>query len=175
MTADLAGTGPFVTLTNTASVGAETDGDPSNNTASITVNVPRPDTSLFMGIREADSNGAFGLNVTAARRDVLEIEWRVAISIPGIVPITVTDTLPAGLTFVGTTSVPNGSGCGAQGQVVTCQITSSSGAFWIFRFLVAVSTQLVVPDTLINTAEVSAYSDADPANNTASVAVNVTR
>ena len=78
--------------------------------------------------------------------------------------VTVTDTLPAGLSFV--SAAGSGWTCGAAGQVVTCTRTAhAAGAFRPFTVVAAVTA---TGGTLSNTATVSTTSaDSDPTNDSA--------
>ena len=82
--------------------------------------------------------------------------------------VVVTDTLPAGLTFV--SGVGTGWTCGASGQTVTCThppILNSGSSFPSIALTVA-ATGVAVP-SVTNTASVSSLSfDVNAANNTAS-------
>ena len=81
-------------------------------------------------------------------------------------PITVTDTLPAGLTFVSATGV--GWTCAAAGQVVTCTTNASAPARGPNPNNITVTvvpTAAAVP-VVTNTARVSGGGDCDVTNNT---------
>jgi uncharacterized repeat protein (TIGR01451 family) len=79
--------------------------------------------------------------------------------------ITVTDTLPAGLTFVSATGV-NSWTCSASGQVVTCTTPAAvgNGSLGNNITITVTPTAAAVP-TVTNTAVVSGGGDSNPANN----------
>ena len=91
--------------------------------------------------------------------------------------VTVTDTLPAEVTYVSNT-LPAPAGCSAVGQVVTCQLGGlSNGGSIAFTIKVAVNTGAAAsgPHSITNTATVTQLGAADPtaANNTATDTVLV--
>ncbi|HEY3132278.1 MAG TPA: hypothetical protein VGL91_22675 [Acidobacteriota bacterium] len=115
------------------------------------------DLSLFKahsGVFSAGSNGVYTLTVTNVG------------SAPSSGAITVTDTLPAGLSFV------SGSGGGwnfsASGQSVTATNLASFGPGGSSSFNLTVSISAAVSGNVTNTASVSNSSDGNPSNNTAS-------
>jgi uncharacterized repeat protein (TIGR01451 family) len=83
-------------------------------------------------------------------------------------PITVTDTLPNGLTFVLGTGL--GWHCSARGQVVTCtnQSRIQPGPDLHNTILLAVHVRNAAVPGVTNTARVSTPGDNNPANDTAS-------
>jgi len=80
--------------------------------------------------------------------------------------ITVTDTLPAGLTFVSATGV-NSWTCSASGQVVTCTTPAAvgNGSLGNNITITVTPTAAAVP-SVTNTAVVTGGGDSNPANNT---------
>ena len=84
--------------------------------------------------------------------------------------ITVTDTLPTGLTFVTGSTTGTGWSCSASGQTVTCISSTAVGAAGnsTFSFNVNVGAA-TAPGTnsITNTASVSGGGDSNPANNSA--------
>jgi len=86
-------------------------------------------------------------------------------------PVTVTDTLPDGLTFVSGSG--GGFDCSAAGQVVTCTRVDplDAGTKQTITLRVAVGGAAVPRVT--NTASVSTEGDGDPTNDTASVTTTV--
>jgi uncharacterized repeat protein (TIGR01451 family) len=91
-------------------------------------------------------------------------------------PITVTDTLPAGLTYASDTGASVGYPCTAVGQTVTCTGAPTSipnGSDVTFQITVNVDSSAV--PSVTNTAVVSdaVQADNDPDNDTASDTVTV--
>jgi uncharacterized repeat protein (TIGR01451 family) len=86
-------------------------------------------------------------------------------------PVTVTDTLPDGLTFVSGSG--GGFDCSAAGQVVTCTRVDplDAGTKQTITLRVAVGGAAV--PSVTNTASVSTEGDGDPSNDTASVTTTV--
>ena len=84
--------------------------------------------------------------------------------------ITVTDTLPTGLTFVAGSTTGTGWGCSASGQTVTCSsstaIPAAGNSTFSFDVNVGVST---VPgtDSITNAASVSGGGETNTVNNSA--------
>lgn len=81
-------------------------------------------------------------------------------------PITVSDVLPAGLTFLSASG--NGWNCGASGAMVTCVSQASvagGGSAPVITLQVGVGSST---GTVVNQAAVSSLSDANPVNNVAS-------
>jgi uncharacterized repeat protein (TIGR01451 family) len=95
--------------------------------------------------------------------------YTIATSNLGTVPssgqITVTDTLPAGLTFVSATGV-NSWTCAASGQIVTCTTPASvlQGTFGNNITITVLPTAAAVP-TVSNRADVAGGNDSNLANN----------
>ncbi len=101
------------TVTNQASVASnETDPNPGNNAASANVTTARAESRLAVGKVATVSNFAVGG----------EVVWSIGVSNPGPEPIpgtiSVTDTLPAGVTHTYTQS--NGFTCFLEGSTVSC-------------------------------------------------------
>jgi len=86
-------------------------------------------------------------------------------------PVTLTDELPAGLTF----DTARGADCAAEGRTVTCTVDGLGvGESVEVRLTVLVGDG--VGDTVTNTATVTSdATDTDPTNDTASVTVDVER
>jgi len=86
-------------------------------------------------------------------------------------PVTVTDTLPDGLTFV------SGSGggfqCSAAEQVVTCTRVDPLDAGTKQTITLEVAVAAAAVPSVVNTASVSTEGDGDPTNNSASVTTTV--
>jgi uncharacterized repeat protein (TIGR01451 family) len=150
--------GPF---SNTASVTAGTpDPDPSNNSATdITGTItPLADvaiTKTHTGDFTAGTDGAYTITVdNIGPSDAAG-------------PVTVTDTLPAGETFV--SAAGTGWTCGDAGQTVTCTLAAGLAAGTTApAILLTVSVDSSVTAVLDNTAIVdSPTSDPVPGNNSA--------
>ena|GEM_PF-6135213 len=80
--------------------------------------------------------------------------------------ITVTDTLPASLSFVSGTGT--GWSCAASGQMVTCTNPAALGVNTSSTITLTVSVSGAAGPTITNMASVANASDANPANNSAS-------
>ncbi len=160
------GAAAYPSVTNTATVSSTTpDPDPSNNTAHDPGTVePLADLSIT---KTAGAPVAAGQDLTytlatANLGPTLD---------PG--PITVTDILPTGLTYV------SGSGagwtCGATGQTVTC---TRPGPFDIGTgspITVVTTVGATAVPQVTNTASVAGTAvDPDPSNNTSTVSTAVT-
>ena len=80
-------------------------------------------------------------------------------------PITVTDTLPAGLSYIGASG--QGWSCTASGQTVTCINPGpiATGAISFFHLNVTIAPGTA--GSVVNTATVSTAGDPNPVNNTA--------
>ncbi len=148
---------PGPSYTNLASVANSSDNNGTNNNASDTATVsvgPVPDlgiTKSHSGTFVIGSNGTFTLNV--------QNFGNAATSGTS----TVTDTLPAGLTFVSGTG--GAFSCSAAGQTVTCISTASiaAGQSIPISLVVAVAGPA---GTVTNTASVSTPNDPNTSNNT---------
>jgi uncharacterized repeat protein (TIGR01451 family) len=94
-------------------------------------------------------------------------------SAPG--PITITDTLPAGLTFSSATG-PAGWTCANSGQVVSCTLPGAlaKNVLQTFTIVAAITTAVAASVTNIVTASDVANDDTNLANNRATVTSAVT-
>lgn len=161
-----AGAAAVPSVTNTATVTTTTpDPDPDNDTDDDTVDVAAlvdlAITKTHTGDAVIGSELTFTLAVTNNGPTVD----------PG--PVTVTDTLPTGLTYV--TAVGSGWSCSAEGQDVTC--TRATGLGIAEESTISLITQIATTasGTLTNTATVtSAAEDTDPGNNTDSDELTLT-
>lgn len=144
-------------LTNAASAtGNEDDPNPGNNQDEVKTPVGK--SADLAVVKTADpavavlgGNLLYGFHVTNNGPD-------------NVTGITVTDTLPAGLTYV--VGAP---GCNAAGQVVTCTINflAAGGSA---QTGITVKVGANAPDVLSNTARVSSdVPDPDPSNDTSTV------
>ena len=152
--------------TNTASVaGVSSDYDSSNNSASDTYTIAS-DLSVTLtrgGPLVAGTNGTYIINVANAGPSAE----------PG--PVTLTDTLPAGLTYV--SGIGTGWACGAAGQVVTCTRAGSlAGGSSAATLTLTVAVAPSASGAIANSVTVSGAAglDSDPANNTATDVFNFT-
>lgn len=81
--------------------------------------------------------------------------------------VTVTDTLPAGLTFV--SAAPAAWGCSAVGQVVTCSRADALAAGNSYAAItITVNVSATAPASVTNTASVSGGGETNAGNNSAS-------
>src|SRR5205814_747431 len=152
------------TLNNTASVtSAATDFNPVNNTATTVTTVNAPNADLFLAMSSSPNPVTLGTgqNITYS---ISVYNYGPTSTATGVV---VTDTLPAGVTFVSATA-STGS-CGFANGTVTCNIgnvTSSAG----INIVVTPTTT----GTVNNTASVSGtLPDNNAANDTAAVSNTV--
>jgi large repetitive protein len=157
------------TLTNSATVSSPTlDPDPSNNTGSVSVVV-----SLESDLQLSKSHG--GVSFVAGA----DATYFLAVTNEGAsdegAGIVVTDTLPAGETFV--SGVGMGWTCSAAAQVVTCtdaQPLPNGASATVIDLNVFVASS--VGPTIVNTAMVAGPNpDPNPTNNTASDTATVVR
>ena len=158
-------------LTNTAHVAKPVDGtDPNlaNNDASATAPlVPTADlaiTKTFLG-----PDGVAGHPTTFG----LAVVNNGPSDEPG--PLTITDTLPVGMSYVSLTSPGSFWGCQAAGQTVTCTSTAglASGASAPLATMTVLLASNVPPAKLVNTATVSGLAvDPNLSNNIASAPVS---
>lgn len=162
-------------VTNTATVSGPTyDPNMANNTSTITSPVTlQADLSItktHSGSFTAGSTGAYQLTVTNNGPSDEPIPGG---SFP---PVTVVDTLPAGMTFVSATTSPDWT-CSALGQTVTCKRTGASmpaGHSSLITLNVAIAANVANNTTLTNTATVTGnIPDPNPNNNTASDPTNI--
>jgi uncharacterized repeat protein (TIGR01451 family) len=149
----------YPSVDNTATTSSETpDEDPSDNSATDTVDVP-PLVDLSI-VKTHD--GSLTVGQQAA--------WTLTVSNAGPTddpgPLTVVDTLPAGLTYVSATG--DGWTCSASGQLVTC--TSAGGLDVAATSELHLVTQVepTAYPSVVNAGTVtSGAEDGDPENNTA--------
>lgn len=153
------------TLSNTATVSsAASDPSPANNSSTSTVPIQTiADLSIT---KSASVSTAFGNN---------PISYTIAVSNLGpgqASSVVVTDTLPAGSSFVGASGA--GWTCGAVAGVVTCSIPSLAIGAASPITLTIIAPPVATAGTLSNTAAVSANSiDPAPANNTSTSTVPI--
>ena len=161
------GSAALPSVTNTASVSSAGDANDANDSASDegAVRLPQPDLEIaksHIGNFTTASNGTYTIgvhNVAAERADG---------------PTTVTDTLPAPLTFV-SASGP-GWACGAVGQTVTCTYAAViAGGEIAPKIALVVNAPDGSEGVVTNTASVANAGDSNPANNTASDPTRIDR
>ncbi len=147
----------YPSVTNTATVSSPTeDLDPSNNTATDPAPItPLVDLSLTKSVSSADGD---------------QVMWQIVVQNLGPNeaqgPITVTDDLPAGLSYVAASG--DGWLCAVAGHLVTCtyQGTLAVGAQSTVELITTVTAD--PGSTVTNTATVTGGNDADSTNNTGS-------
>jgi uncharacterized repeat protein (TIGR01451 family) len=148
-------------VTNSASVSTTGDSNPANDSASdLTVVNAAPVIDLRLSKTHSGSftvgaNGVYALLVTNLGNTATTGT------------ITVTDTLPTGLSFVSGTGA--GWSCSADGQVVTCAnpgpIAGNNGASTL---TLTVSVAATAAPSVTNSASVFTTGDSNPANDSAS-------
>lgn len=155
---NIASTAP-ATLTNIAVVSGGGDTSPANNTATDVADIiaAAPDLTIskrVTGPLVRGRTGAYTIVVSNAVNSVTTKE-----------PVTVSDTVPAGLTA--TSAAGTGWAC-TVGAAVTCGRSDAlaPGASYP-PITLGVEISATAPDTVINTAVVSGGGDGFPANNTA--------
>jgi uncharacterized protein (TIGR03437 family) len=145
-------------ITNTATVSGGGDVSQANNSASDTVGISYPDLSItksHTGTFAAGESGAYTIAVANA-----------GAAGPTNGSVTVTDTLPTGLTATGASG--NGWTCSV-GPTVTCtrsDALSPGSSYPAITLTVNVASN--APASLTNTATVTGGGDTTPANNSAS-------
>lgn len=153
-------------ITNTATVGSatpEAEGSLGDNTSTVTSPVPTQSDLVIektlIGTLESGFTGQWSIVVTNAGTTVD----------PG--PITVTDTLPAGLTFRSATLDGKAAECERDGQSVTCVIDSlAAGASATVIIDTAVSAD--ASGTVVNTAWVVSSADPVPSESSAEATID---
>ncbi len=161
--ADYAGPNP---IPNTATVGADNDSNPANNSASADTTLQTVSTA-DLAIAKSDSPDPVIAGNT--------ITYGIAVSNVGgatATNATMSDTLPAGTTFVSLTQAPGWS-CTTpavgSGGAVDCTVASVDvGGPYNFTLVVTVPADYAGPNPIPNTATVGADNDGNPANNSAS-------
>jgi len=152
--------GTATSFTNTSTVSTAGDSNTTNNTDNATIDVVAPDLTILKTANSPpfpqSGTGSYTLAVTNVATG--------ASAGPTTGPITITDTLPTGLTFISGTGT-NWS-CSAVGQVVTCTYTgpaipANGGTAPPVTLTVNVGTDT----SYTNTASVSTPGDSNPGNN----------
>jgi uncharacterized repeat protein (TIGR01451 family) len=147
-------------LTNAATVSTPGDTDPGNNTSTIT-------TPLGTGIDLAIGKTSSVLTVGGTGTFTLSVA-NVGVN-PTTGTITVTDNLPAGVTFVSGTG--GNFTCTATGQLVTCTRTAPLPPGTTVQLVLTVQVGTAAFPSIVNTATVSTPGDENPANDTATTGV----
>jgi len=150
-------------VTNTATVATTNDSNAANDSSSNPTTVLNPDLSILKshtGSFVAGTNGNYTLTVT-----------NVGTTATGGT-ITVTDTLPTGLTFVSGTGT--GWTCGAAGQAVTCTNPGPLAPTASSAVTLVVPVGTAALPSVTNTATVSTPGDTNAANNSSSDITAVT-
>jgi uncharacterized repeat protein (TIGR01451 family)/fimbrial isopeptide formation D2 family protein/LPXTG-motif cell wall-anchored protein len=152
--------GAYPEVSNTAKVdSATTDEKPENNSSTDTVQVP-PQVDLSVTKTHTPEPARVGTQVT----------YTVTVANAGPTvdpgPVTVTDVLPLGLTFVSGTG--EGWTCSAVGQAVTCTRPEGLGIASSVITLVVDLGAAAYPKVTNTVSVTSPAEDLDPANNTAS-------
>jgi uncharacterized repeat protein (TIGR01451 family)/fimbrial isopeptide formation D2 family protein len=164
------------TVDNTASVSSSTyDPDPSNNTANASAPVEvQADLSIAkstVGPFTAGGDGTYQVTVTN-----LGPSDSPAVS-GSATPITVTDSLPTGMTYVGLAPGSDWTCRSAGGQLVVCTLGAGLvlGAHSSFTLDVALDSSIANGTVLVNHADIAAttVTDPNPGNNHTAVPVVV--
>ena len=153
-------------LANTAIKTRENEPDPvaSNDSASVTITGQAPDLTIaksHIGSFVRGSTGSYTVTVSNIG----------AVASSGLV--TVSDTLPAGLTP--STASGTGWSCGIAAQVVTCtrsDALAAAGSYPVITITVSVSQSATSP--LTNTATVAGGNEINTANDSASDSTTIT-
>jgi uncharacterized repeat protein (TIGR01451 family) len=166
------GTAPVITITVTA----PTTGGTITNTASVTSGVADPNTGNNTATQSTTVNGSADLSITKTDSPdpVLagqNLTYTITVTNGGpstATGVTVTDTLPAGVTFVSAT--PSQGSCSGT-STVTCNLGSlTNGASATITIIVTPTTT----GTISNTASVtSGVTDPNTSNNSASQSTTV--
>ncbi len=150
-------------VTNSAAVATAGDNNAANNSGSDTTSISTaPDlgiTKTHTGNFSVGTNGVFTLTVSNAG------------TVNAAGTITVTDSLPAGLTYVSASGT--GWTCQAGGQEVICTNSNPLSAGASSTLLLTVSVGAAAIGNLTNTATVVIAGDSNPNNNKASDTVCV--
>lgn len=143
------------TLANTATVATTGDGNPANNTSTAT-------TTVASGLDLAITKVASPLLAGSTGTYTLTVRNVGTTTTTG--PITITDNLPTGLTFV--SGVGGGFTCRNVGSSVTCTrlAAMAPGDVAVLPLIVNVASN--APLSIVNTATVITTGDVDPRNNT---------
>ena len=171
--------GSTATATITVKAAAAAAGQTLTNVASASSTTPDPDSSNDQAIAAIDvRNPAADLDVTKTASPVSvdpggTVTFSIAVENNGPDPAAaaqVTDTLPAGLTFVSASP-----GCSAAASVVTCTLGELPDETTANVTITASPTDAAAGKTLTNVASASSSTtDPNPADNQSSAAIAVT-
>ncbi len=163
LTVDVAPNAP-ASVTNTAAVSGGSDVNPANNTATnITTIGAGPDLTVTKTHPGNFTQGQIGATYTIAVTN--------SGNSPTSSPVTVTDTLPGGLTATGL----SGSGWNCTLGTLTCTHGDSIAAGASAPPLtLTVNVAATAPASVTNTATISGGGDVNPANNTATDLTSIT-
>ncbi|MEX2196821.1 MAG: PKD domain-containing protein [Thermoleophilaceae bacterium] len=158
ITVDVGVTGDAVPqVSNTAEVSTPNDATAANNSDTDTVQVLRPEPDLAI---DKSHDGDF----LRARRGTYSLAVSNVGSQPTSGQVTVTDQLPAGLTFVSAFGIDWS--CGHSGGLVTCTHPGPVGAGDALPpIAVRVNVASNAPAQIVNTASVATTGDENPGNN----------
>jgi len=153
-------------VTNTACVSNPNEGNSANNCSSVTTTIiPQADLSIIKA----------ALNAPWIVGQQTQYTLAVANAGPNTAaaPITVTDTLPASLTFVSATGT--GWACGASGQAITCtRATALASGTTAPLITLTVTIGAAAAPSVTNTATVSTPTpETSSGNNTSTVTTPV--
>lgn len=144
------------------------DSDTSNNSSSVTTTVTPFDPAADLSVAKAESADP----VVPGQA----LTYTILVNNNGpatATAATLTDTLPANVTFIGAAG-PAGTSCGAAGSVVTCNLGDLPNQASVTVLVIVTPTPAAAGTTITNTATVtSTTGDNNPANNTASVTTTV--
>ena len=143
---------------------------PAGATACVTTDIPKPNALDLDIVKTASSANVQTNDTLTYTLQVTNVSDQ-----PTTGPVTVSDTVPAGLTIVGT---PSGDGwsCDVATAAVTCTLAQSPLAAGQAAAPITLTTTVLAvgPDTLVNTGIVSTEGDVNPANNSSTVRTPVT-
>ncbi len=150
-------------VTNTAVVSTPGDSNPNNNTSTTTVPVGF---TLDVGIVKSHSG-----NFTVGQQGTFTLAVTNTGNVPTSGTISVSDNLPAGLTYVSATG--SGWACTANGAAVSCNTPQQLAVGASSAITLKVAVGAAAAPTVVNTAIVTMPGDAVPGNNTSSDPVTV--
>jgi uncharacterized repeat protein (TIGR01451 family)/fimbrial isopeptide formation D2 family protein len=158
---NVAANAPF-SVTNTATVSGGGQTNTANDTAS--------DPTTINGVPDLTITKTHTGNFTQGQTNA---PYTITVTNSGTAAtsgtITVTDTLPAGLSYASFSGSAGGWGCGAIGQVVTCtnsNVIAASSSYAALTLNVNVSA--TAPASVTNSASVSGGGETNTGNNSAS-------
>ena len=145
-------------LVNNVSVSVPGDNNTGNNTATDTTIVNGPDLTVTKTDNGAFTQGGTGI-YTITVKNVGTATTNAA--------ITVTDTLPTGLTYVSATGT--GWTCGAVGQVVTCTLPAANtiAVNGTSTITLTVTVSATAASPVVNNVSVSGGGEVNASNDTA--------